>query len=270
MVMHVADFSNHQGINFKLGGYDGYILKATEGTYFVDKTCDIFVEQAKKLGKPWGVYHFLDASDVIKQAEFFVKNITGYIGKGLLVCDYEMYGRQGSAKAKQFVDKVYELTGVRCIMYMNVSDCNADNWQAFKNDYAFWIAKYSTQPPKVHNYLNVIGWQYTSTPVDKSHFYMDSVAWGKYAKSSKNVKPTEPTKPSTINNYHVSGTQFKAKENLPIKAKENFSDFTGLYIAKGQVFDIEKIINTGSSTHAKLKNNLGYVTLHKNYVDKVK
>ena len=70
MTLHVLDISNHQGANFKLGGYDGYIFKASEGIYFVDKTCDIFVEQAKKLNKPWGVYHFLDGSDVIKQAQF--------------------------------------------------------------------------------------------------------------------------------------------------------------------------------------------------------
>lgn len=270
MTMHVLDVSNHQN-GMTLSGYDGYIFKATEGIYYIDNFCDGYVNQAKKLNKPWGVYHFLDGSDVIKQAQFFYNNTKGYIGKGVMVLDYEMYGRQGSAKVEQFCKEFYRLSGVNVILYMNESDSNNDTWSDYlKKNNGLWIAKYSAIEPVHTKGLSIIGWQYTSTPLDKSWFYMDSNTWLKYAKSTKDNQTQEPSKPATIDNYLTTGTQFKAKENLPIKSNDDFSKFTGMFITKGQVFDIEKIINTGSTTHAKLKNNLGLVTLHKNYVEKIK
>lgn len=264
MSMHVLDVSNHQGTGFKLGGYDGYLFKATEGIYFVDKTCDIFVEQAKKLNKPWGVYHFMDGSDVISQANFFYNNVKGYIGKGMMVLDYETYGRQGVNAVERFCKEFKRLSGVDLVLYMNESDSNSHVWTDYiKKNHALWIAKYSSQKPNHTGGLNVIGWQYTSTPVDKSWFYMTEKEWNLYAK-----KENAPL--GEIEKYHTTGTVFKAKADIPIRSKDNWYDLTGVIIHKGSEFTIKKIINNGKTTHAILSGDTGMVTLHRDYVDKVK
>lgn len=266
------DVSNHQG-GLRLDSLesDAFIFKATEGLGYVDKWCDNFVEQAKALGKPWGVYHFLDGSDVIKQAEYFYSNIKGYIGKGILVLDYEDYGRQGAVKAKQFLDHLYKLTGVRAWIYMNESDSNSDNWQPLAKDYALWIAKYSTKEPNHIKGLSVVAWQYTSKPLDKNIYYGDKPSWTKYALGDKNgITPDiKPTGPSTIDNYWTTGTRFKAKEPLIQHYADNWDKLTGDEIHKGREFDIKKMINNGKTTHAILENGAA-ITLHKSYVEMVR
>ncbi|MGY3767081.1 GH25 family lysozyme [Vagococcus vulneris] len=275
------DVSNHQaGLKLSTLQSDCFIFKATEGTFFVDKTCDSFVQQAKALNKPYGVYHFLDGSDVIAQADFFVKNIKGYVGEAVLILDYEMYGRQGAAQAKRFCDRVFDKTGVRCWLYMNESDCNSDNWKALANDYAFWIAKYSSNAPSVHDYLNVIGWQFTSTPLDKNEFYMDTGTWNKYASNGtkKPVKRETPQGPWMSENKRVtvnvdknaniySGFDWKFRQKasdlgrrqLNVTGKyehENGQTYYSLYNDKGQW---EGYINSGYAKEVP-KNHLNDYT----------
>lgn len=279
MTLTFYDLSNHQGgmslaTDSRVKDAQAFIFKATEGIYFVDKTCDGFVTQAKTQNKPWGVYHFLDGSDVVKQAEFFYNNVKGYIGQGVMVLDYEMYGRQGASAVERFVKRFYELSGVYVWLYMNESDSNSDTWSKYlKDNCALWIAKYSTQKPNHVKGLNTIAWQYTRTPLDKNTFYGDATAWKKYAQSSKQGTPTPITPtpaPNTIASYNTSGTRFKALANLPIKETGDFSKETGLQIEKGKEFDVAKIINNGKTTHAELLNGLGMVTLHKSYAQKIK
>lgn len=279
MTLTFYDLSNYQGgmdlaKDARVKDAQAFIFKATEGIYFVDKTCDNFVNQAKSLKKPWGVYHFLDGTDVVKQAEFFYNNVKGYIGQGVMVLDYEMYGRQGAAAVERFVKRFYELSGVYVWLYMNESDSNSDTWSDYlKKNCGLWIAKYSTQKPNHVKGLNVIGWQYTSTPLDKNTFYGDASTWAAYAKSSKvgSQGTTVPQAPApSLANYWTDGTKFKAKADLPIKKTGDFSKDSGLIIRKGETFDIAKLVNTGTSTHCELVNNIGMVTLHKSYVDKVK
>lgn len=187
MTLTFYDLSNHQGgmnlaTDSRVRDVEAFIFKATEGTGYVDKYCDDFVQQTKKLNKPFGVYHFMDGSDVTKQAEFFYNNVKGYIGQGIMVLDYEMYGRQGAKAVETFVKRFYELSGVYVWLYMNESDSNNDNWSDYlKKNCGLWIAKYSTQEPNHVKGLNVIAWQYTSTPLDKNVFYGDVSMWNRYA-----------------------------------------------------------------------------------------
>lgn len=91
MALNGIDISNHQkGLNLKDITCDFVICKATEGTTFVDKYCDGFMQQAMKLGKKVGVYHFASGKTTGKaEADFFLKNVQGYIGKAILILDWE-------------------------------------------------------------------------------------------------------------------------------------------------------------------------------------
>lgn len=144
MSLRGIDISHYQkGLDLNALDYDFVICKATEGIDYVDPTCDPFIQKAKAAGKLWGFYHFMDKSDVTKQAEYFVANCRNYFGEGIPVLDYEMYGRQGTDKAKIFLDKVYELTGVRCVVYMSRSVTKEENWDAIAPNHALWVAQYA-------------------------------------------------------------------------------------------------------------------------------
>lgn len=143
--MQGIDISNYQrGIDLDKVPFDFMICKATEGTGIVHDTCDGFVQKAKALGKKWGFYHFLNGEDPVKQAEFFVSQTKNYFGNGVPALDYEMYGMvHGAAGAKKFLDRVHELTGIRCAVYMSRSVCTEDNWSAVAKDHPLWVAQYA-------------------------------------------------------------------------------------------------------------------------------
>ncbi|HCM90432.1 MULTISPECIES: GH25 family lysozyme [Vagococcus] len=262
-MLTIIDISNHQrGLALNSLSADTFIFKVTEGDYFKDDTLEDFIQQARSLDKPFGLYHFLDQSPVEEQANFFLSCITPYLGECLLVLDYEEYGRQGPDQAKRFLDIIYQKTQVKPLIYMNESDANAEDWsEVISADYGLWVAKYSSNLPKLSQWPNYAMWQYTSTPYDTSYFYGDLNAWKKYGL------------PETSNstNYHLKGKRFKALKPLIIKADEWFKKDTGMFFSKSTVFDIQTICHTETTTHALIYYNHRevFVTLHKDYVELV-
>ena len=214
MTLNVADLSNHQSPTLANYPADLYIFKATEGqggqTYSVDKNCDKYVQQAKKAGKPYGVYHFMDQSPWENQAKWFLKNIKGYLGEAVLFLDYEAYGRIGTDKALLWLQYIERETGIKPLVYMSASVTHEENWsKVVANGNDLWVADYTPPLDKVGYWPSVALWQYTSSPYDKSHFYGDKKAWESYAKGSKVSKPTQQpaqtAKPSKPAGYTTKG-----------------------------------------------------------------
>ncbi|WP_053765781.1 GH25 family lysozyme [Enterococcus hirae] len=187
MTLKVVDLSNNNGSkNIKDYPADAYMFKATEGCNFVDRYCDPFVQQAIKAGKPFGVYHFIDGSNWQTQTDFFINNVQGYIGKGILVLDYEMYGRQGTGVLKQMLDRIQQKTGIKALVYTSASVLFEEDFSAIvKADYGLWVAAYQSNFPKIKHWSNAAMWQYTSTPYDQNIFYGDQNTWKAYATSGK-------------------------------------------------------------------------------------
>ena len=210
MTLHVSDLSNHQKPNIDSYPSDGYIFKATEGTSFVDKNCDIFVQQAIKAGKPFGIYHFMNGSHWKSQADHFIQSTKNYHKKGILALDYETYGMQGATIAEKWLDYVKEQTGVAPLIYMNVSAMNGDNWGSVPKKYGLWIA----YPNGKGNYPNIAYWdtatlhQYTFSPHDQNEFFGDRETWDKLAggKPSKQSTKKKPCKPKQIKEDGKAGT----------------------------------------------------------------
>ena len=220
MSMNGIDISNHQqGLDVSKVPCDFVIMKATEGTTFVDKYCDKFYQQAKKLGKKLGVYHFASGkSSGTAEADFFLKNIAGYVGEAILVLDWEGSAvNKGVGYAKEFLDRVYAKTGVRPLLYSYNNCINAYDWSSVaKADYGLWNAGYyagyqtmgyNPNAP-IKGGLGAFGscamYQYTSSGrlsgwagnLDLDVFYGDSAAWDAYAKGSANASPGGTPEPS--------------------------------------------------------------------------
>ena len=211
------DISHHQsGIDLSKIDTDFVICKATEGVGYTDNCCDKFYQQAKKLGKKLGVYHFArpDLRNTAKaEADWFVSQTKGYHKEAILILDWESGDLSNVTWAKQWLDRVKELTGVKPLIYMSASVMRSNDWSSVvKADYGLWVASYGTNngtaqesvfnkyPLKYWDFYAL--WQYTSTGklsgysgnLDLNYFSGDKEAWDKYAGGSPSTS-TSTSKP---------------------------------------------------------------------------
>lgn len=205
------DISHHQRGITKFGkDVDFVIIKATEGVGYVDEQCDRLYQQAKKDGKLLGVYHYARPdlnNSAIAEADWFIKNIQGYIKEAILVLDWEEGYLGDVAWVKAFLDRVKEKTGVKALLYASRSPINTFDWRpVVAGDYGLWVADYGTntgeagRKPVVKWWPFYILWQYTSRGhisgyagnVDMNYFYGDAEVWRKYATSSGSAPAPAP------------------------------------------------------------------------------
>lgn len=208
------DISNRQGkmdlaAVLKQTATDFVICKATEGTGFVDKYCDKFMVIAQNAKKQIGFYHFArpEYNTARAEADFFVRQTKGYFNKGIPVLDWESAGKSNVKWAKEWLDRVYSVTGVKPVIYMSESVVNAYNWKAVAEaGYGLWVARYrdynvdrnydmSTcgKKPVVKWWSFYMMWQWTSVGrlngysgnLDCDVFYGDKAAWDAYVKCAE-------------------------------------------------------------------------------------
>ena len=208
------DISNHQGSMdlakvLKQTKTDFVICKATEGLKFVDKFCDKFMVIAQDAGKQVGFYHFArpEWNSAKAEADFFLRQTKGYFGKGIPVLDWESSGKSNVKWAKEWLDYIYDKTGVKPVIYMSESVVNAYNWKAVADTgYGLWVARYrdynidrnydmSTcgKKPVVKWWSFYMMWQWTSVGrldgysgnLDCDVFYGDGKAWDAYVRCAQ-------------------------------------------------------------------------------------
>lgn len=193
------------------------ICKATEGCHFVDPYCDGFVQDCISNDILWGFYHFARENHPKTEAEFFYNNCTGYIGKGVPVLDYEVWGENDDvAWCEQFITRFHELSGVWPMLYISASHCAEFTGSWIPEKCGLWVAGY---PHDTSTYINedmpydispwafTAIWQFTSGlnipgyvgSLDGDLAFMDETAWGKYAGfSTKSEKPGENNDGKTL------------------------------------------------------------------------
>ena len=216
--MNGIDVSSWQtGIEVDEMSMDFVITKATEGTSYVNPDCDRVYQDAKRAGYSLGVYHFASGGDALAEAKHFVNNISGYIGEAILVLDFEgsaVY--QGVGWAKDWMDAVYNMTGVKPLIYMSNSVIHQYDWSSVVNaGYDLWNAGYYKGYAPIYGFVSnppLYGglgefandtplYQYTSTGrlygwsgnLDLNIFYGNRSDWAAYAghTSSGDYTPTE-------------------------------------------------------------------------------
>lgn len=149
-VLNGVDISHYQdGIDLDITPFDFAIMKATEGYTYVDRTFNRFVRKSIANNKKIGAYSFARQGDWKAQADHFIKNVRPYLGNIVLVLDWETQEvtDQGPQWAKQWLDYVYQQTGVRPLIYMSKSVTRAYDWTAVARDYKLWVAQYGLNEP---------------------------------------------------------------------------------------------------------------------------
>lgn len=209
MSLRGIDVSSYQaGIDLSVVPCDFVIVKATEGVNYVNPDCDRAVQQCIKLGKCWGTYHYVNGSGAVAEADYYVDNIKGYLGRGILCIDWE----GGSNRAwgnytylDALVSRVIERTGIKPLIYVQASAYTQTAAVAKRHDCGLWIAQYADmsatgyqdQPWNEGAYSCAIR-QYSSAGrltgwngnLDLDKFYGDANAWRKYAGASGAATPT--------------------------------------------------------------------------------
>ena len=216
--MKGIDISHWQdGINLAVVPCDFVIIKATQGTKFVDPCFQKFYTQAKAAGKKLGVYHYYGSGEPEEQAEHFLKTARACIGEAVLVLDWESDQnpsfRKGPALPKRFLDYVLAKTGVHPLIYMSKSVSREYNWAEVVNgNYGLWMAQYANKKPTGYQdkpwtdskglgaFKGYAIHQYTSNghidgyngSLDLDIAYMTPAAWDKYAKTNPTFTKTKP------------------------------------------------------------------------------
>ena len=213
MALYTVDvFSGSDDSIIRDSHAQGVIVKATQGTGYVNPRCNHQWDLAGQLNKLRGLYHYAGGGNPESEAQYFINNIKNYIGQGILILDWESY--QNSAWgdtnwARRFVDEVHRLTGVWCVIYVQESAL----WQVANcaNTCGVWVAKYASMNWNSWTLPNMnvssgafkflTGWQYTGGDMDRSIFYLDESGWKKLANpTGGEVKVESKPAPAPVNN----------------------------------------------------------------------
>ena len=216
--MNGIDISSWQeGIDLTAVPADFVIIKATEGTGYVNPDCDRAYQQAKQAGKLRGVYHYANGGNATAEADYFLANIEGYIKDAILCLDWEgqnnaLCGTGGPARTwiSNWCNRIVEKTGVKPLIYASASLYNEVSGIG---DYGLWIAQYADNNDtgyqdtpwnegaydcairQYSSHGRLSGW---NGNLDLNKAYMDVAAWGKYANpAGGGTAPVTPSKPAT-------------------------------------------------------------------------
>ncbi|WP_261809561.1 GH25 family lysozyme [Levilactobacillus humaensis] len=284
MALNGIDVASYQA-GYKVGKAGGsfVIVKATQGTNYLNPEYGTQVKQTLAAGKKLGIYHFAQGGSAVAEAKYFLSKAKKSVGKAILVLDFEGSAvNRGVAWAKTWLDYVYQQTGVRPLIYMGLADENRLNWSPVAKNYGLWIAQYnnynrvSGYHPRsmygsVKHWKTIAIFQYTSAGklsgwggnLDFNVFYGSKATWDKYAKTGDKSKAKSKKK-----TYLKAAKQVQARAGInryydtAFKRKEN-------HYKKGTVFDIAKVVKYGKITRLKLANGM-YITANASLVKKLK
>ena len=216
MTLNGIDISSYQsGIDLTVVPCDFVIIKATQGTGYVNPDCDRAYQQAKRAGKLRGTYHYVGGGNAVAEADYYVNNIKGYLRDGLLAIDWEAEQNSAwgnEAYLEQLVRRVIERTGVKPLIYSMASRYAQVAAVAKKLDCGLWVAEYADMNPTGYQahpwregaYGCAIR-QYASTGrlngwggnLDLNIAYMTRDQWAKYVNpGGKPAAAPAPSKPA--------------------------------------------------------------------------
>lgn len=220
MTMNGIDIASYQsGIDLTVVPCDFVIIKATQGTGYVNPDCDRAYQQAKRAGKLRGTYHYVGGGNAVAEADYYINNIKGYLKDGLLAIDWEAEQNSAwgnEAYLEQLVRRVIERTGIKPLIYSMASRYAQVAPVAKRLDCGLWIAEYADMNPTGYQahpwregaYACAIR-QYASTGrlngwggnLDLNIAYMTRDQWAKYVNpggkpAAAPSKPAAPAKPA--------------------------------------------------------------------------
>lgn len=266
--MNGIDISAWQGdenIDLAKVPYDFCIVKATEGTDYKNRYfaahCDAVLRKKKLLG----AYHYANGSDPQIEADHFLAYVKKYIGKTVLVLDWEaknnhLFGVKDLEWCLQWCSYVQKKTGIKPLIYIQKSAMDAVK----KSGYGLWIAQYPDyvetgyqEHPWNEGKYNCLIRQYTSVgmlsgysgSLDLNKAYISAASWNKLAGKTKKTSASTTVKKSvnTLAKEVLAGKWGNGEDRKTRLTKAGY-DYTKVQAAvnklvKASQLSSDKIIN---------------------------
>ena len=204
------DVSGWQASNVTCtASYDFAVVKVSQGVGFENSSWRTQAKCVTDRGKSLGLYHYAGGNNAEAEADYFVGRARDYIGRAVLVLDWESYQNAqwgNSDWVRRFVQRIHTLTGVWPMVYVQASALGQIPGDVRANC-GLWVAQYASNAPTGYqsrpwNYA-VYGEamrQYTSNgwvngyngPLDLNYFRGDASQWQAYANPAGAAKPVTP------------------------------------------------------------------------------
>lgn len=266
--MNGIDISAWQGdenIDLSKVPFDFCIVKATEGTSYKNRYFAAHCDAVLKKKKLLGAYHYANGGDIQKEADYFLAHCKKYIGKAVLVLDWEaqnnpLFGKNDLEWCLKWCSYVQKKTGIKPLIYIQKSAMDAVK----KSGYGLWIAQY---PDYVETGYQAHPWnegaynclirQYTSVgklsgysgSLDLNKAYISAASWNKLAGKTKKTSASTTVKKSvnTIAREVLAGKWGNGTDRKNRLTKAGY-DYTKVQAAvnklvKASQLSSEKVIN---------------------------
>ncbi|MDU2421314.1 MAG: GH25 family lysozyme [Bifidobacterium scardovii] len=204
------DVSGWQDINVTCTAeYDFAVVKVSQGIGFENGSWRQQARCVTDRGKSLGLYHYAGGNNASSEADYFVSLASDYIGRAVLVLDWESYQNAqwgNSDWVREFVQRIHTLTGVWPMVYVQASALNQIPSDV-RASCGLWVAQYASNAPTGYqsrpwNYA-IYGEamrQYTANgwisgyngPLDLNYFRGDASQWQAYANPAGKAQTTTP------------------------------------------------------------------------------
>lgn len=240
MPLNGYDIASYQkGLDVSKVPSDFVIVKATQGTGYTNPCFAGHVADTLKAGKLLGIYHYATGVGVDSEASHFCDAVKPYIGKAILILDWESganHSFYNAAYALRFLQSVKQKTGITPLIYMSKSVCQQFKKLPAAANYPLWVAQYKnmastgyqTKPwtdgksytpwsaPVIHQYTSngvLTGW---AKPLDLDIAYLTADQWN--AMAGKKVVKTQQISGNdkTLLKVHDKGSAVKAMQQMLI------------------------------------------------------
>ncbi|MFR7641215.1 MAG: GH25 family lysozyme [Coprococcus sp.] len=208
----ISAWQGDAGIDLAKVPYDFCIVKATEGTDYKNRYFAAHCDKVLSRKKLLGVYHYANGGDPQKEADYFLAYCKKYIGKAVLVLDWEaknnpLFGVKDLEWCLQWCSYVQKKTGIKPLIYIQKSAMDAVK----KSGYGLWIAQYPDdvetgyqEHPWNEGKYNCLIRQYTSVGklsgyngnLDLNKAYISAASWRKLATKAVKIATIKPVKKS--------------------------------------------------------------------------
>lgn len=208
MALNGVDIASWQaGLDIGTIDADFVIVKATQGTSYVNPYCAGWVDAALARGLKVGVYHYISGGDATGEAEFFYSQCHGWDNRVMWCLDWESGSNTAWGNTDYLatvIDTLTRFTGKPPMVYASYSGYPFDVVDA--RNCGRWIAQYAnnnstgyqTSPWNEDAYTCAIR-QYSSAGrisgysgnLDLNKFYGDAAAWDAYVTGGSSENTTE-------------------------------------------------------------------------------
>lgn len=206
----VSAWQNPEAIDYNK--YDFVMIKATQGTGYVNEYLKEFTRRTKKAKKLLGYYHFADVNgDAKEQAKYFVTQVYNLCGSKMLALDVEgsdLNKANVDEWCREWLDYVQALTGQKPLLYVQQSAVHKFT-KVCEGDYGLWVAQYNSTLSSIDPWKYCAMWQYSNSggklDLDKWFFNVDK--WNSYCRGySHNIKLEDQEQANKEVVYQVEST----------------------------------------------------------------